>query len=288
VNAEYDRYKEMIEKALEGLFGDSGKPYSKLLKSMRYSLLAGGKRIRPILVLEFCRASGGDPNKAIPLACAVEMLHTYSLIHDDLPCMDDDNLRRGKPTNHMIFGEAAAVLAGDALQAEAFYTILSAPYPADIRSECARLLAEAAGSNGICGGQLLDLEDSPKTEDQLNIIHEMKTSSLIRAACLIGAVAGEATPEQRNAAAEFASSLGLAFQIRDDILDETGSDISLGKPAGSDIRDGKTTFMSLLGEEKCKALIHALTRKAKDNVSLAFEDSAFLCSLADCLAERIR
>ena len=159
---QYHEYKALADAALNTYFTDTSVSYHRLLEAMHYSLAAGGKRLRPVLVLAFCAACGGDVRAALPVACAVEMVHTYSLIHDDLPCMDNDDLRRGKPTNHVVFGECTATLAGDALQAEAFRTILSTALPAEVRAECARLLAEAAGENGICGGQQLDMEGEGK------------------------------------------------------------------------------------------------------------------------------
>ena len=282
-------YKALVESALERSFaGAAGMPLEGLAEAMRYSLLAGGKRIRPILVLEFCRISGGDINAALPVACAIEMLHTYSLIHDDLPCMDNDDLRRGKPTNHVVYGECTATLAGDALQAEAFHTILSTELPADVRAECARLLAEAAGENGICGGQQLDMEGEGKvlTKEELMDINDRKTSAMIHAACLMGVTCGGGNAQQRAAAAQYAKALGLAFQIRDDMLDVISTEAELGKPIGSDAREGKNTFMALYGLERCGAYVHELSEQAAAAVDSVFADSAFLQQLARSLADR--
>lgn len=281
-------YKEKIDQALDAYFHAEEFPFRGLADSMRYSLLAGGKRIRPMLVLEFCRICGGDMDAALPVACAVEMLHTYSLIHDDLPCMDNDDLRRGKPTNHMVYGECTATLAGDALQAEAFRTILSTDLPADVRAECARLLAEAAGENGICGGQQLDMEGEGKvlTKEELMDINDRKTSAMIHAACLMGVTCGGGNTQQRAAAAQYARALGLAFQIRDDMLDVISTEAELGKPIGSDAREGKNTFMALYGLERCSAYVHELSEEAAAAVSGAFTDSAFLQQLARSLADR--
>lgn len=280
-------YKNMVENALAGHFSDGPVPYQKLIDAMRYSLLAGGKRLRPVLVLEFCRVCGGNVEKALPVACGVEMLHTYSLIHDDLPCMDNDDLRRGKPTNHKVFGEFTATLAGDALQAEAFASVLSAKLPADRLVRCARILASAAGYHGICGGQQLDMdgEGKPLTEQDLMEIHASKTSALIRGACLMGVAAAGGTREQEAAAVAYADALGLAFQIRDDILDVTSTEEELGKPIGSDAEEGKTTFMTLFGEQECERRVLELTARAKDAVSI-FPDNGFLCELADTMAVR--
>lgn len=282
-------YKALVESALERSFaGAAGMPLEGLAEAMRYSLLAGGKRIRPILVLEFCRISGGEINAALPVACAIEMLHTYSLIHDDLPCMDNDDLRRGKPTNHVVYGECTATLAGDALQAEAFHTILSTELPADVRAECARLLAEAAGENGICGGQQLDMEGEGKvlTKEELMDINDRKTSAMIHAACLMGVTCGGGNAQQRAAAAQYAKALGLAFQIRDDMLDVISTEAELGKPIGSDAREGKNTFMALYGLERCGAYVHELSEQAAAAVDGVFADSAFLQQLARSLADR--
>ena len=285
----FDELKQAVDSRL-GEYFRGNSPAPRLLEAMRYSLLAGGKRIRPILTLEFCRASCGAADAALDVACGVEMLHTYSLIHDDLPCMDNDDLRRGKPTNHVVFGEMTAVLAGDALQAAAFSAVLSAaPLEVSRRAECAALLAAAAAENGICGGQYLDMagEGKPLSEDELIMIHGSKTASLIRAACLMGAVAGNANDAQMSAAAEYADCVGLAFQIRDDILDAEGDEQVLGKPVGSDARSGKATFYSLLGREECERRIEALTDRAKDAVRVAFVESGLLCELAMYLAGRI-
>jgi len=284
----FDELKRAVDTRLGEYFRD-GSPAPRLLEAMRYSLLAGGKRIRPLFTLEFCRASCGSADAALDVACGVEMLHTYSLIHDDLPCMDNDDLRRGKPTNHVVFGEMTAVLAGDALQAAAFSAVLSPTLPdAARRAECAALLAEAAAENGICGGQYLDMTGEGKTlsEDDLVLIHGSKTASLIRAACLMGAVAGNANDAQMAAAGEYADCVGLAFQIRDDILDAEGDEQVLGKPIGSDARSGKSTFYSLLGRDECERRIGVLTERARTAVRAVFADSGPLCELAMYLAGR--
>jgi len=283
-----EEYRTMVEDLLDAQCVAADEPYARLLDAMRYSLTAGGKRLRPILTLEFCRLCGGDVHAALPVACGVELLHTYSLIHDDLPCMDDDDLRRGKPTNHVVFGECTATLAGDALQAEAFRTILSTSLPAEVRAECARLLAEAAGENGICGGQQLDMEGEGKalTKEELMDINDRKTSAMIYAACLMGVTCGGGNERQREAAAKYAKALGLAFQIRDDMLDVISTESELGKPIGSDAREGKNTFMALYGLERCGAYVHELSEQAAAAVDGAFADSVFLQQLARSLADR--
>ena len=281
-------YKALIDAELDGHFAPAGLPYDGLLESMRYSLTAGGKRIRPILVLEFCRISGGDIQKALPVACAVEMLHTYSLIHDDLPCMDNDDLRRGKPTNHVVYGECTAVLAGDALQAEAFGTILRSELPAEVRANCAEILADAVGSDGMCAGQFLDMkgENMVLSEDELNEINSRKTGALLIAACRMGVAAAGGSDEQLEAAALFGAAIGAAFQIRDDILDVISTDEALGKPVGSDAQENKNTYMALYGEERCMKMIRRLTESAKSALSVAFTDTDFLCCLADSMVTR--
>lgn len=281
-------YKEHIDSALSAYFTPAGLPYDGLLESMRYSLTAGGKRIRAMLVLEFCRISGGDVNKAMPVACAIEMLHTYSLIHDDLPCMDDDDLRRGKPTNHVVYGECTAVLAGDALQAEAFGTILRSELPAEARANCAEILADAVGSDGMCAGQFLDMlgEEKSLTEDELNEINSRKTGALLIAACKMGVAAAGGSDEQLEAATLFGACIGSAFQIRDDVLDVISTNEQLGKPVGSDASSHKNTYMALYGQERCMSMIYRLTEHAKEALSGVFTDTAFLRELADSMVTR--
>ena len=282
-------YKKRIDGALEEYFKGALKlPLAGLAEAMRYSLLAGGKRIRPMLVLEFCRICGGDVEAALPVACAVEMLHTYSLIHDDLPCMDDDALRRGRPTNHVVFGECTATLAGDALQAEAFGTILRSGLPADRRARCAEYLADAVGLDGMCGGQFLDMlgENKVLSEEQLTDINSRKTGALLTAACRIGVAAGGGSEKQLEAACLYGAAIGAAFQIRDDMLDVLGNEQELGKPIGSDVQEEKNTYMALFGAERCAQMIEKLTAQAKNALRGAFDDTGFLCALADSMAVR--
>ena len=282
-------YKKKIDAALEEYFrGALELPLSGLAEAMRYSLLAGGKRIRPMLVLEFCRISGGDTEAAMPVACAIEMLHTYSLIHDDLPCMDDDALRRGRPTNHVVYGECTATLAGDALQAEAFGTILRSSLPADRRARCAEFLADAVGLDGMCGGQYLDMlgENKVLSEEQLTDINARKTGALLTAACRMGVAAGGGSEEMLEAASLYGAAIGAAFQIRDDMLDVLGSEGELGKPIGSDAQEMKNTYMALFGAERCAEMIDKLTARSKEALRGVFEDTGFLCALADSMAVR--
>ena len=260
---------------------------SRLTEAMRYSLLAGGKRIRPILTLEFCRALGGGDEGALEAACGLEMLHTYSLIHDDLPAMDDDELRRGKPTNHVVYGEWLALLAGDALQAEAFGTILRAPVPDKARAEAARILAEAAGVGGICGGQFLDMDGEGRTltEAEITALCAGKTASLISAACMIGCVCA-GRYEMTGPASAYGNALGIAFQLRDDLLDEESSEAVLGKPIGSDCRNGKSTMLSLYGAARCRDMVKELTQRAQDILRESFGGPPFLLWLTEELAGR--
>ena len=284
--------QQMVEERLGQFFSGGG-----LEEAMRYSLLAGGKRIRPVLTVKFCQAAGGTVEEALDFGCAVEMLHTYSLIHDDLPCMDNDDLRRGKPTNHRVFGECVATLAGDALQAAAFQTVLSAGGTwrhggGAAKALAARILAEAAGFQGMCAGQYWDTlgDGKPHTLEELTEINDKKTGALLRAACMMGVVAslGRRAVDDScmDAARDYATNLGLAFQIRDDMLDVESTEEELGKPIGSDAENGKTTFAALYGLDKCRELVETLTEEAKQSVRGAFPRPAFLCGLADLMAQR--
>lgn len=287
---EYRAAQALVERELSGCFLADG-PNKELLDAMRYSLLAGGKRVRPVLTLKFCEALCGEMEPALDYACAVEMLHTYSLIHDDLPCMDDDDLRRGKPTCHVQYGEWLALLAGDALQAAAFERLaLSARASSKANARACGLLAKAAGYTGMCAGQYLDIVGEGLTLDEevLTRIHLCKTSALLGAACLLGLTASpvEPTEEQWAAAERYARELGLAFQIRDDMLDVESTAEELGKPIGSDRDNEKTTFASLYGLEKCAELVAEHTRQAQESITGVFRDTEFLCALAQSLAVR--
>lgn len=284
-DTQYQTYLQAVEDYLQGLF--TGKtPYEQLFTSMRYSLLAGGKRIRPILTLEFARLSGLDWRKALPVACALELVHTYSLIHDDLPCMDDDDMRRGKPTNHKQFGETLAILAGDALQPSAFELILSTPDLSDTaRAHCALILAKAAGPDGMVGGQVLDTLCHMTTQEELNQVHSLKTGALLIAACQLGCAAAGGNQTQLKSAKIYGENLGLAFQIRDDVLDVVGSEEVFGKPIGSDESCGKCTYVNLLGIEGCAQAVERCTQAACQAVA-TWEDTDFATHLAVTLANR--
>ncbi len=283
----FEQRVQSVNAALDGFFGESCLQ-SELLEAMRYGLLSGGKRIRAVLVLSFCAACGGDEESVMNAACAIEMLHAYSLIHDDLPCMDNDTLRRGKPTCHVVYGETNAVLAGDALQAAAFSALLRCPLNAPQLAKMAMTLADAAGERGMCGGQYLDTSNDPSEIDAeyLTALHGMKTGALLRAACLFGAIGAGATEEQLTAAAVYAENLGLAFQIRDDVLDATGDEAVLGKNIGSDEANGKATFVTLYGVEGCGKLVREYTARALSALDTAFPQDTFLRELALALADR--
>ena len=280
-------YRECIEQYLSDFYSRfHDEPQKPLFEAMEYSLLAGGKRLRPIFAFDFCRMCGGDWKTATPLAAAVEMIHTYSLIHDDLPCMDNDDFRRGRPTNHKVYGEGMAVLAGDALLTDAFMSAATVklPNPADMSTAIA-LLAECAGSLGMVGGQVLDImsEERELSEEEVLAIQSRKTGRLISAACCLGAIAGGATEQQFDAAAQFAAGLGLAFQIRDDMLDVIGTQEEMGKGVGTDA--AKNTFVRLYGLDKCEELVNRYTQYAIDALDV-FDDTDYMIALATSLTDR--
>ena len=282
--AEYKAYIETYLADFYAQFHDL--PQNKLFDAMEYSLLAGGKRLRPVLCMEFCRLCGGDPRQAAPFAAAVEMIHTYSLIHDDLPSMDNDDFRRGRPTNHKVYGEAMAILAGDALLTDAFMVASTAQLanPKDMAFAIG-MLAECAGSMGMVGGQVLDIgsEERELTEQEVIDIQTRKTGALINAACVLGAIAGGGTEEQVDAAARFAAGLGLAFQIRDDMLDVIGTQEEMGKGVGTDAV--KNTFVKLYGLPKCEELVNTYTGYAVEALE-CFADTEFVIALAKSLTDR--
>jgi geranylgeranyl diphosphate synthase, type II len=289
---EPQKYGEVIEASLEKYVPQVNLLQKRLFEAMRYSLLSGGKRIRPILLLEFCGVCGGDQQSAVPFACAVEMIHTYSLIHDDLPCMDNDAIRRGKPANHIAFGEAQALLAGDALLTMAFETMLSPDSIAAVGPQraaaAAGILAKASGAYGMAGGQMIDLESVGKqvSADTLIQMDQCKTGALICAAAKMGCVLAGAGETKLHAAEKYANSIGLAFQIMDDILDVEGEQDSLGKPVGSDQEKGKSTYVSILGLEKARALVQELTNEAISALDCFGEQGNYLKNLAVTLSSR--
>lgn len=257
-------------------------------QAMRYSVENGGKRIRPALLLEFCRVCGGDYKKAVPFACALEMIHTYSLIHDDLPCMDNDDFRRGKPSCHIAFGEEYALLAGDALLTLAFETAMKSNLSAEIIVKAAKELAKAAGVMGMVGGQVLDLQNEGKKVgvSDLQKTDELKTGELIRAACVLGCVCAGADDKKIAAAEKYAHDIGIAFQIVDDILDVTSDEETLGKPIGSDEENQKSTYVSLLGVEKSRKTAEELTLNAQKALDAFDGDVSSLKDFAEKLKNR--
>ena len=281
-------YIDHIEAYLDDhCFQYNSEPQQKLFDAMRYSLLAGGKRLRPIFVFDFCRMCGGEWKDAVAFAAAVEMIHTYSLIHDDLPCMDNDDYRRGRLTNHKVYGEATAVLAGDALLTAAFTQITQAPYSAEIRIRAVEILSQCAGELGMVGGQVLDMESEFRrcTEQEVLDIQTRKTGALIRAACMLGVLAADGSDDQLQSAASFASHLGLAFQIRDDMLDVIGNAQQLGKATGVDTH--KNTFVQMYGIDKCDFLVRSHTEQAIQAVDV-FKDNEYMNDLARMLTQRTK
>ncbi len=277
----------LVESRLTELLPKCSNGQDEVVEAMKYSLVNGGKRLRPVLCLEFAKACGGDRFDALDFACAVEYIHTYSLIHDDLPCMDDDDMRRGKPSCHKQFGEATALLAGDALLTNAFQIVAGAELDASKIALACGLLAQNAGVQGMVGGQVIDLKYESETPDlrQLLAVHRLKTGALISAACLLGCIAAGADDKKISAASAFAYDLGVAFQIKDDILDVTGSSEELGKPVGSDEENNKTTYVTLRGIENAQKDVEKLTSAAISRLS-EFQNTEFLEALSLYLVNR--
>ena len=285
-------YKKIVDDELLSYLPNGDLREKVLIDSMRYSLVNGGKRVRPVLVLEFCRLLGSDIKKALPFACALEMIHTYSLIHDDLPAMDDDDYRRGQPSNHKVYGEDIAILAGDALQSLAF-SVMSDEKARALLSDTqivkgVNCLSNYCGMIGMVGGQVIDLESEGKNVgvDVLEELDRKKTAALIKAACELGCIAGDGTDEQIKAASDYGYSVGITFQIVDDILDITKTTEELGKPSGSDSKNGKSTYVALLGLEKCKAEASRLTDEAIRSLEVFDGDTSFLRDFALKLRDR--
>lgn len=285
-------YTAVIEAALERYIPKGEYKEQKLIDSVAYSLGLKGKRVRPSLTLAFAELCGGSVEAALPFACAVEMVHTYSLIHDDLPCMDDDDYRRGKPSNHKVYGENTALLAGDALQSMAYAAMLSdeatAAAGADRAARAACVLAQKSGLLGMVGGQDIDLsiEHTSVGIDTVRLMEEKKTANLIEAACMMGCIAAGADDAKVKAAERYAHGIGLAFQIVDDILDVTSTAEELGKPIGSDADNDKNTFMSLLGMDRCRKYVDELTTEAVEALSAFDGDTTSLAEFAVKLANR--
>lgn len=284
-----DEYIRMINAALEDSLEKCGD--NVVSEAMKYSVRNGGKRIRPLLLLEFCRLCGGDVESALPFACAVEMIHTYSLIHDDLPCMDNDDMRRGKPSCHIKFKEHFALLAGDSLLTYAFSSVLSssaAKKDPEMTLEALSVLAEDAGNGGMIGGQVIDLESEgiQISSETLEKMDRLKTGALIKASCVMGVIAAHGIDESKKAAATFAEKLGQAFQVVDDILDVIGNEETLGKPIGSDAESEKSTYVSLLGLEMSQIFAKKLTDEALKSLELFDGDVAYLKDFSQKLLSR--
>ena len=282
------KYSALIERRIDEIFPERDTEYKKVIDAARYSLLLGGKRIRPVIMLEFCKALGGKQEEAIDFSIALEMIHTYSLIHDDLPCMDNDDLRRGKPSCHIKFGEDIALLAGDTLLTTAFSVASNANVSDDKKVKAISVLAKRAGANGMIGGQVMDLDFEVNKPDinSLRVMYLRKTGALLSAAAEIGAIIAGADENTIQTAANYALNVGLAFQIIDDILDITGDEKTLGKPIGSDLENDKTTFVSLVGMEKAKAKAEMLTKEAIGLLDLIGGDTEFLKELTLFLLDR--
>ncbi len=287
----YELNLNRIEQHLKTYLPCSENRQKKIYESMRYSLNAGGKRVRPLLmvaVFEMFRSNEEDV--IIPLACAVEMIHTYSLIHDDLPSMDDDDYRRGQLTNHKVYGEAMAILAGDALLNKAVETVLQNRALTNLSPEvtlsCLKILMRSAGTEGMIGGQVTDMFVAERSLEYLEYMHRLKTGALIRAACQIGAVAGGALEDEISKITQYADYLGLAFQIKDDILDVTAEESDLGKPTGSDEKNDKLTYVTLLGLAKSERLLEQYTQKAIESINHLGDKSRRLVEMAEYLLER--
>lgn len=279
-------YKKLIESSFEKYVTSESRAINE---SMMYSLNAGGKRLRPILLMEFAKIFGVEIDRVIPFAVSLEMIHTYSLIHDDLPCMDDDDLRRGKATNHKVYGEALALLAGDGLLNLAFETMSnpqnSNGFEPKIILEVISKISSCTGTNGMISGQVFDTDDLKATEEMLEKIHYLKTGKLIESACVAGAILGGATKDEQKKVSDFAINLGMAFQIRDDILDVYGDINIIGKPVGSDEENQKTTYTTLFSLERCEELVGIYTNQAISCLE-KFENTENLINLAKDLVKR--
>lgn len=284
----FSEYQGKIDARLDILLNENDRQYDEVVRASRYSLLSSGKRIRPILLLEFYKLCGGNDDCAYNFACALEMIHTYSLIHDDLPCMDNDDFRRGKPSCHKQFGETMALLAGDALLTEAFSAASrTMGIPAERIVEAMTVLASNAGINGMIGGQVIDLINTDEiTADDTVAMYKLKTGALINSAAVCGAILAGADEEMKKAAAVYAEKLGLAFQIIDDILDAEGDEATLGKPVGSDSKNDKKTLVARFGVEKCREFADALTKEALETLDAFSGDKTNLIAITEFLLLR--
>ena len=284
-------YAQMTERAIEEYLPETDCLQENVIRAARHSLLAGGKRIRPALVMEFCRVCGGEPEQALPVACAIEMMHTFSLIHDDLPCMDNDDMRRGKPSCHKAFGEATALLAGDALAILPAQIIaqaaLKGALPQTAALKIIALLGEDSGIYGMIGGQVIDAENEGKQLETSVLVemYRMKTAALLEFCCRAGCIAAGGGAREQLSAGGYGQRLGLAFQIIDDILDVTADEAVLGKPVGSDAAGGKYTYVTAMGIDKARAEAERLTSEA-ERMLLDFEDRDFLLGFTELLLKR--
>ncbi|MDD4688677.1 MAG: polyprenyl synthetase family protein [Eubacteriales bacterium] len=282
---EYNQKVELINEWLENVVPQAEGDCIALYKALRYSLFAGGKRIRPVIAMAVCEMLGGDVEQVMPFACAIELIHTYSLIHDDLPAMDNDDLRRGQPTCHKKFDEATAILVGDALQALAFEIMSRSEINPIIVLECIRTVATAAGGDGMVGGQIRDIGGCEDAELH-NKMNNLKTGALIMASAWMGALVGKAAIEDYRPIGIYAQSLGIAFQVKDDILDVEGNAEKLGKKTGQDSVTDKITYVSHMGLDRAKDYLLELTDNCKDEIAIFGEKSFFLQDLATYLYER--
>jgi len=285
----WKKRQELVERALQEELANTAILDEKLRESMAYSLMAGGKRLRPILLMAAADAVGVDGTRFLPVACALEMIHTYSLIHDDLPAMDNDELRRGKPTNHVVYGEGTAILAGDALLTLAFTVILrQKDVSAEALLRVVDEISRAAGAEGMVGGQMLDLEAENRqiSIDELRRVHMGKTGALFRAALRSGAILAGAAEDQLEALTAYANHFGLAFQITDDILDVIGTAEEIGKPVGSDEKNHKSTYVSLTSLEDAQDLARRTVQEAESDLYIFGERAAFLRELVGYLVNR--
>ena len=277
-------YAKVTEDALKRYMPDGDLPQKRLYEAMNYSIFAGGKRLRPMIMMMTAKMLGKTEETVLPFACAMEMIHTYSLIHDDLPAMDNDDLRRGMPTNHKVYGEATAILAGDALLTKAF-EIAAKNADSVTALKAIEVLAAAAGSEGMVGGQEIDIDGNFSDMEELKHMHSLKTGAIIRASGVIAAILSGADEKQTEAIDRFCCNLGIAFQIQDDILDIIGSEEELGKPIGSDAENNKVTYVALCGMEEAERLQREYIKKAKESLKM-FDKSDELLNLCDILINR--
>ena len=284
---EMDEKIGLVEEALKRYLKKADNPQKAIYDAMEYSLMAGGKRLRPVIMLMVSDMCGGKIEEVLPFATAMEMIHTYSLIHDDLPAMDNDDLRRGKPTNHKVFGEDMAILAGDALLNRAMETALLAEVPDDVKVRALKVLFHSTGTEGMIGGQVIDIKNTKHTHEELLNLHLLKTGAIIRSSGVLGGILSGATDSEIDAIDYFCKNLGIAFQIQDDLLDVLGNVEELGKPVGSDMDNEKTTYVTLFGVEKSKEMVMDYTNKAKARLVECFgEKASKLLELADFLVGR--